>query len=744
MSLNIGIVQAQNRTIHIKKTSEHIVIDGILDETVWSTCEIATNFICNFPNDTMVSASKTEAKVTYNEKSIFISFKCFDDIKGNYIVQSLKRDYSYPISDAVGVIIDPFDDKTNGFAFGVNPYGAQREGLVAVGGGQGVSTDWDNLWFSATKKYDGYWIAEMEIPFKTIRFKEGATEWGINFTRNDLKRNQSSCWSRVGQAYNIATLAFTGKLLWDESPKKVVGVPVSIIPYTNVGLSQNFLKPNENPFKLNNRLSNPNLSHTFGGDAKIAITPSLNLDVTINPDFSQVEVDRQVTNISRFSIFFPERRYFFIENSDLFSNFGFTQIRPFYSRRIGIDNGNLIPILGGFRLSGKPNKNWRIGAMTMQTEGVRDLNFKSSNYSVVAIQRQLFKRSNISAIVVNKLNYNQLNVEQNTGNTIVGADFNLASADNKWIGKAFYHYNISPFYTSNNFANATWLTYKTRKLGINWNHEFVGKNYRPEVGFVPRIQQFNPTTNKFEYNSYYRLEPSANYYWYPKNRKINHFGPRVYMDHYLNEKLNVTDLLLQAGFDLFNNSSAGFFFDYRNYYTRLIYNTDVTQTGKTPLNRGEYKYQNFNFKYITDTRKILNGSIEANYGSYFSGSKASVYLIANYRVQPYAIFSLNLTYDNIILPHLAAATKLILVSPKAEFAFSKALFFTTFFQYNTQQNNFNINSRLQWRFRPMSDVYLVYTDNYNTLAPTYAPNSYMYFGAKNKAIVIKLVWWLNV
>ena len=149
-------------------------------------------------------------------------------------------------------------------------------------------------------------------------------------------------------------------------------------------------------------------------------------------------------------------------------------------------------------------------------------------------------------------------------------------------------------------------------------------------------------------------------------------------------------------------------------------------------------------KYSTDTRSLLNGSIQANYGSYFNGNKTSVYLIANYRVQPYIIFSLNLTYDNIVLPHLQEATRLFLISPKAEFAFTKSFFFTTFFQYNTQQNNFNINSRLQWRFRPMSDIYIVYTDNYNTLAPTYSPNPYLFLGAKNKAIVVKIVWWLNI
>jgi len=735
---------AQEKSIHINKTNEAIVIDGELSETVWNTCEIATNFICNFPNDTAITQSKTEVKLTYNDNAIFISFKCYDEIAGNYIVQSLKRDYSYPVSDAVGVVIDPFDDKTNGFAFGVNPYGAQREGLVAQGGGQGVSTDWDNLWHSATKKFDRYWVAEMQIPFKTIRFKEGAKQWGINFTRNDLKRNQSSCWSRVGQAYNIATLAFTGKLIWDESPKKASGIPSSIIPYFNTGLSQNFLKPNNNDFKLNKRGANPFLNFAFGTDAKIAITPSLNLDVTINPDFSQVEVDRQVINISRFNIFFPERRNFFIENSDLFSSFGFSQIRPFYSRRIGIDNNSLVPIIGGFRLSGKPNKNWRIGAMSLQTEGQADLKLLSSNYSVAAIQRKTFARSNISAIVVNKQSYNTFNLVDKSYNTVLGVDYNLASANNKWNGKAFYHHNFNPTFKNNNFANATWLNYKTRTFAASWNHEFVGKNYRPDVGYVARNQQENPVTKKTEFNSYYRLEPGVSYYWYPKISVVNHYGPTLYSDYYLTEKLNITDLLLQGGFDVYMNNSALLQVFYKNNYTRLLYDADVTRTNKTPLKKGEYKYDNITLYYASNVRKLFNANAQISYGGYYNGTRTSFVGNINYRLQPYAIFSLNLNYENIVLPHLAKATNLVLISPKAEFAFTKALFFTTFFQYNTQANNFNINTRLQWRFRPMSDVYIVYTDNYNTLAPEFSTHQSLYLGAINKAIVIKLVWWLNV
>jgi hypothetical protein len=736
---------AQQKSIHIKKTIDEIKIDGELNEKSWEISDVATNFVCNFPNDTAISQSKTEARILYAHDGIYVSFKCLDGINGNYIVQSLKRDYSYPVSDAVGVILDPFDDKTNGFAFGVNPYGAQREGLVANGGMQGVSTDWDNLWFSATKKYADHWVAEMFIPYRTIRFKEGLKEWGVNFTRNDLKRNQSSCWSRVGQAYNIATLAFTGKLIWDESPKRSSKTNVSLIPYMNFAYFNDYTKKTDSNIQFNKRgIANPQLNSIPGVDAKVALSSSLNLDITINPDFSHVEVDRQVTNISRFDIFYPERRNFFIENSDLFATFGFTQIRPFYSRRIGIDGSNFIPILGGFRVSGKPNKNWRIGLMTMQTEGVSSLNIRSANYSVAAVQRKLFTRSNISMIAVNKMNYNQLDYIKQSYNSVLGLDYNLSSANNIWTGKAFYHYNFTPNFTGNNMANATWLNYKTRKLSVSWNHEFVGKNYRPEVGFVPRNQVYNPVSKKTEFNSYYRLEPSIYYYFYPKSKWMNHYGPFAYSDYYLSEKFNVTDLLLQGGCEFYLNNSATFSFSVKNNYTRLLYDADVTRSKRTPLAKGEYSYVNSTFYISSNVRKLLNGNITYNAGQYYSGTRHNISAVLNYRWQPYAIFSLTVNYERIKLPHLNDIARLLLLSPKAEFAFTKSFFFTTFLQYNSQTNNFNINSRLQWRFRPMSDLYIVYTDNYNTLAPEYSQHQLLYTSPQNKAIAIKLVWWLNI
>jgi hypothetical protein len=712
--------QSIEKSITIHPTNEKITIDGDLNEATWSQCEKATDFWQNFPADTSLAKSKTEAFITFNDEFLFVAAICYDTIQKPYVIQSLKRDFSYPVSDCFVLSLDPLCDKTNGFSFGLNPYGVQREGLIAGGGNMGVSTDWDNRWYGEVKRYKDRWTLEMAIPFKTLRYKPGVNEWRVNFSRNDLKRNENSSWCKVPRQYNISTLAFTGKINWSTPPKKA-GTNISHIPYVIGKASDDY---------INNK---PRASEANAGlDAKLALNSSLNLDVTINPDFSQVEVDRQITNLTRFNLFFPERRNFFIENSDLFSSFGFRQIRPFFSRKIGLYNGNSVPIYGGIRLSGKVNRLWRIGIMDMQTTAQSKLDLLSKNYFVAAAQRQLFDRSNLSFIFVNSESFDKNKLVVNGYNRVAGVDFNLNSKDNKWIGKFFYHHSFSPSKSNlNSFAHASFLVYNSQTWSIEWNHEYVNKDYNAETGFVPRIQQFDAGTNTLQLLTYWRFEPRINYYFYPKNKTINKHGPGVYLDHYRNGAFSTTDIHLRSGYYIYFTNTCSLTVEHHFYYTKLLFPTDVTFSGDTTIPAGNYYYQNLQAGFKTDTRKILNANFNASYGSYFNGNKISLLAELNWRKQPWGIFSFSYSRDQIFIPNPQQVRTLDLFGPKIELSFTRSLFLTNFFQYNTQLNNFNINSRLQWRFRPMSDLFIVYTDNY------YAIN----LEKKNRALVIKLVGW---
>ena len=731
--LGAGLSKAQTEkeppSLTIKMARGSIVVDGILNESDWGKAEIAGNFFQNFPYDTSFAKTKTEVLVTYDNENIYIGARCYDELPGDYVIQSLKRDFSYPVSDAFAVFLDPFNDKVNGFSFAVNPYGVQREGLLAGGGFFGVTTSWDNKWFSAVKRSDNMWVVEMAIPFKTIRYKEGNSIWGINFSRNDLKRNENSSWSPVPKNYNIGSTAFTGDAIFEEPPKKA-GSNISIIPYGIANTSKDYESD-----------ENVNLSANTGLDAKIAVTSSLNLDLTVNPDFSQVEVDKQIINLTRFNLFFPEKRQFFIENSDLFSQFGFRQIRPFFSRKIGLQDGNIVPIITGARLSGKINKDWRIGVMNVQTEGINvetsdttNTFLHSQNYTVTAVQRELFGRSNISAIFVNRSAFVEDGFSPNDYNRIAGLDFNLKTNDNKWFGKAFYHHAFTPEKLKDNLAHAVWFMHHSEKIFAMWNHEYVGENYIADLGFVPRNQLYNPDSGKYVQRSYWRLEPEFSYTFFPKSSILNRHTAEIYFSQYMDKEFKTTEYQLKLIYKgIFQNTSK-YLIELEEDFTYLPFETDVTRAGSTPIPIGNYKYRHFGLHFVSNKRSKLFYDVGVNHGSFYNGVKTSLSGELNYRKQPWGIVSLNITHDEVSMPAPYENASLTLVGPKIELSFTKSIFFTTFIQYNTQLENVNINSRFQWRFKPMSDLYVVYTDNY------YSPD----MSIKNKALVLKLIYWFSL
>ncbi|MFT4595534.1 MAG: hypothetical protein ACI85G_001466 [Psychroserpens sp.] len=714
---------SEPNSISINKAVGEITLDGKLDEADWQSADVAKSFQQNFPVDTGAALTTTEVRVTYDDKKFYVGAICHDPLEGDYIIQSLKRDFSFPVSDGFAVFLDPFNDGVNGFSFAVNPLGVQREGLLQNGGGFGVTTNWDNNWQSKVTREDGKWIVEMAIPFKTLRYKDNVEQWGINFARNDLKRNEMSAWSRVPRNLNIADLGMRGTLNWDKPPKKA-GANIALIPYAIGNVTDDYENKKKTAWGGN-----------LGLDAKVAITSSLNLDLTINPDFSQVEVDRQQTNLSRFSLFFPEQRNFFIENSDLFSTFGFSTIRPFFSRRIGLNSGQKVPILGGLRLSGKPSQNWRIGVMTMQTEGVRDLNLKSQNYTVAAAQRNVFKRSNIAGILVHRQAFDGFKWDKNDYNTVAGLDFNLYSNDGKWRGKAFYHQSFKP--KENNFglanANATWLMYNTPNFRFHWNHEYVGKDYQAEVGFVPRGSLYNPDLDSVVSIGFWRLEPSLSYTFIPRGSNVlaSH-GPGIRYNSYFTPKFGVTDTEVNLWYDIDFLNSSGISVSYNEAFTLLRYDTDVSFDDNDPISRGGYSYRWAEAAYESDQRKRFTWEVAGGFGKYYNGTLGFWSVEASYRAQPWGIFSVSYEQNEIRLPNGRSAT-IALIGPEIQLSFTKNLFWTTFVQYNTQAENVNINARIQWRFKPMSDLYLVYTDNYDPV-----------FNVKNRAVVMKLIWWLAI
>lgn len=729
-----GFGQVARPSFHIKRAQGPIRIDGIIDEDTWKEAEVVTELWQQFPSDTSLAKSYTEFRATYDDNFIYFSAIARDNIKGGYVISSLRRDFRGPGLDGVSVILDPFQDLTNGFFFGVSPAGVQREGLISNGYMRRDDMDlsWDNKWYSETRMEDGYWTAEFAIPFKTLRFRAGSKRWNVKLYRQDSKENERVIWPLTPRFFEPGNLNFTGEMIWDETLSKP-GPNISVIPYAAGRISKDF--QNDLPRKA---------SASFGGDAKIAVTPSLNLDLTFNPDFSQVEVDRQVTNLERFEIFFPERRQFFLENADLFSSFGHPFARPFFSRRIGVSRdaqtGQNIQnkIYYGARLSGNLNKYWRMGFLNMQTAAIEESGVPSFNHTVATVQRRVGTNSNIRGILVNRQMFGNDTLDFKLSgyqfNRIAGIDYNYNFLNNKWSGNIFFHKQFSETNPSREFANGFSLIYSTRNLQLNWFNQIIGKGYAPADGFVPR-------------SGYKRISPSGSYAFYPKSNIINSHGPMFDIAVIWDDIFGYTDHEYTAGYNISFQSQAILMVNFKNTYTYLFNDFDPTnsptedQAIKLPAGT-DYTYSAVSMAFTSDPRKAFTFDLLATAGQYYNGTRAAIGGVFNYRFQPFGIFSLDMNVNRIRLPEPYNSANIYLVGPRLDLTLTRSVFFTTFFQYNSQYNNVNINSRFQWRFKPVSDLFIVYTDNYYYSFD--ANRSYENFSPKNRALVVKLTYWLNL
>ncbi|MBN7815009.1 DUF5916 domain-containing protein [Algoriphagus pacificus] len=709
------ILQAQkinsSYQLHIKKASSQVLIDGAIDEKAWDDAEIATDFFMITPMDTSFAKVRTDVRMTYDDENLYLLVENFHAVEGPYMVESLRRDFSFGKNDNFLLFMDPFDDQTNGFSFGANAAGAQWDGIMYNGGS--VDLSWDNKWRSKVTNYDDKWVFEAAIPFKSIRYKKGITEWGINFSRLDLKTTEKSGWAPVPRQFPSASLAYTGSLIWDEAPPQT-GANISVIPYALGGFRTDVAGDGETEYR-----------REVGLDAKIGLTSSLNLDLTVNPDFSQVEVDRQVTNLDRFELFFPERRQFFLENGDLFASFGYETIRPFFSRRIGLN----APIQFGARLSGKINKDWRIGAMNMQTGEVKEDALPAQNFTVLSVQRQVGARSNITGMFINKqsLNYNpDPDAEQpvySQFNRNAGLEYNLASSNNLWTGKAMFMKSFAPTQLGDGFVHAANLKYSSGNLTWNWEHQYVSKSYTAEVGYVPR-------------NGFYKINPEASYLFFPKSEKILNHGPKVGVRYFFNTDGEKTDNTTFLAYNIKWRSQSTFQAWVSTDYVLLQRPFDPTNYSGDTLARGtEHQWYATGAEFTSKPQSIFTYAFTTRLGGYYAdGKRYNVTADIGYRFQPYVSIALSANYNSIHLPEPWYNTNFWLVGPRVDVTMTNTLFFTAFVQYNEQIENINLNTRFQWRFKPASDLFLVYTENYLP-APFYT---------KNRSLVLKFTYWWNV
>ena len=709
--------------VQISKTPDIIKIDGILDEAAWQNAGIAKDFFMKWPNDEGRPKRQTEVRFTHDEEFIYIGIKALDT--NFYIAQTLKRDQGMYESDAVSIAIDPVNQRTNGFIFSITPYNVQTEDLVTVGqSDEQMSFSWDNKWFSATSRHETYWIAEIAIPFSTLRFKEGNKRWGLNILRSDLKNNEYSSWTDMPLNFSFFDFGYSGAIMWDKAPTSP-GTNISLIPYTTGSVASD----RETPLPAKGKING-------GFDAKIALTPSLNLDLTVNPDFSQVEVDRQVTNLTRFDIFFPERRTFFLENDDLFSSYGIPPIRPFYSRTIGLDaDANKVPILAGARISGNIAPKTRIGFMSMQTGSTAGS--VSQNYTAVTFNQQVQARSVVKGYFLNRQGFEDENHKFRNAldayGRNAGMEYGFIDKSGRWNAWTGHHQSYKPTIANPQHYTNAGGGYLSKKFNLIVDAGKITDNYFADMGFVNRITNYDALLDTSIRKGFNQIYNEISYTFFPKKGPLNQLVLRLenFMIYNLEGGLNERNHDFEV--QLFFKNTSNMIFHRHENVNNLLFNTAFTEA--MPLPPGRYQAPSYGLTYNTDSRKKLYFRTDFEAGDFFNGKILRYEFSATYRVQPWGNFSMSLQQARLNFPSPYGKSNLFLIAPRIEINFTNNLFWTTFMQYNNQRNNFNINSRLQWRYKPMSDLFLVYSDNYFT--DPFMKN-------KNRALVFKLNYWLNL
>ena len=683
-------LSAQNPTITFIDTE--ISIDGKFDESVWQQLPEYTNFYNYLPTDEGLAENQTSIRLFHNGEYLYVS-AVYNDTDSKIQVSSLKRDVPIGLSDGVVMLLDTQNQQQNAYYFSVNAQGTLIDGLVERNSeGFDFTTSWNAVWQAKTYINGTLKQYEMAIPLKALNYNKEEAVFGVQFYVRDIKKNAWTILKNVKRNYRLFDLRFTEKFIVEALPNSTPS-RFTITPSITSNYADNvFADVNEITFK-------PSL------DVQYNVSSSLKLDATINPDFSQIDVDQQVTNLSRFSIFFPEQRNFFLENSDLFSNLGVFGVNPFYSRRIGSDSD----IQFGLKLSGNISSKTRIGVLNVQTDEETDI--ASQNYGVLVAEHQLTKNFTTTGYFINRQETDGFEFKDDY-NRVMGINLNYKSDNNKWIGLVNYSKSLSDGISKeNNFYNAgIWFN----KRGLNWNMSIrkLGENYITDIGFTPRLYNYDALNDVLVREGYIQTSSGIEYEkFYEKSKTLNSIR---YANYGVNNYFDDDGTLSQSQHFL---NSAVFFKDLSAVYFVVNYDYVDLKYGFDPLGNGNslspdiYRFATLKMGYNSANNQKLRYQVNVQKGTYYNGKRTAAGAYLNYQLLPFASMEMSYDVNTIDLNELGKET-FHLTRFTGEIFFNNRLNWTTYVQYNTQADNFNLNSRLQWEYKPLSYVYLVVTDNF--------------------------------
>ncbi|HVU54488.1 MAG TPA: DUF5916 domain-containing protein [Puia sp.] len=692
--------------LEARQITGSLKIDGRLDEPEWSLARPIGDFIQTDPSQGMPALRPTVVRLLYNKDYLYISAICYDTIgRKKYRALNFQRDYVAGNADFFALAIDGYNDERNCAMFGMNPYGVQRD-LLSFDDNY-FDPDWDGLWLVRTQRTDTAWIAEAAIPWKTLRYRRSADSlqtWGISFGRIARTSNEFSNWPAFPRAYGGLRMTYAGKLVNLRAPKPSTNIRVQ--PYTLYSYAET--RESEKSVYRKSTVKP-------GGDIKWALDPNTLLDLTFNTDFAQADVDRQVNNINRFSVFFPEKRQFFLENAGLFSagleplpnaqSDYSTRIQPFFSRSIGLDpNGNPLPIDAGARLVYRSDKINAGGLFIRQ--GSKD-STGSANFVVGRYSQNLGKQNRVGVLLSYK--GTQAGVNSFTGS--VDGFFRWGQRLSwSFMGSSTADRSPGPSSASNSrndqgYAASSQLLYNSNTWIAWWSQSIVTNKYSPQIGFVAR-----GNTLVTDPGAIIQLRGK----WLPA--WIRSFNPGISYTTYHNATtLTLTDRYINCN-PLSLQLRDGGLISWHVIFTRQRLENDFTPLGVT-IGAGDYTYIRHKILLSTDPSKKISAALTGDLGQYYNGSYQSVTATCSFAPVPYFFISPTVQAGRLKNVGVDNTTKNIrLYTIEGRVGLNPRLQLSGILQRSNITNTVSWNTRLSWEFKPLSYCYIVYNNNSGTAA----------------------------
>ena len=690
----------------------------MLGDPAWAGVPFATGFRQTNPDEGQPATERTEVRVLFTADTLYVGVVCYDRDPGAIIVTDSRRDSSLADADNFQLIFDTFRDRQNGFVFGTSPAGQEYDGQVvnegaggsgmgrggaSRGGGGGFNLNWDGVWQVRTQISDVGWSAEFGIPFRTLRYPATDLQtWGVNFQRTIRRRNETAYWAPLTLQYNLFRVSEAGQLRGLRAPAGGAE-NLQLTPY----VTGEAIRLDADPARGTTAVGD------VGADLKYSVTSGLTLDATWNTDFAQVEVDEQQINLDRFNLYFPEKRPFFLENAGAFtvSNAGGAvqgdpaQTELFFSRRIGIEQGRVVPILAGARLSGKVSNSVTVGFLNMQTEEVDGLT-PANNFTVARVRQDLPNRSSVGGLLVNR---------QATGRLAGDGDYNRTYAFDGRVGigrdmdiQGFAGRTETPGREGRDHAYNVSANYESQKWRFQGGFMESGEDFNPEVGFVRRV-------------GFRKVDGGVFYTWRPENfLKSFELRPHVTFNRFWDFSgfMETSLLHMDNRWEFEDSSTLITAWNVRGEGVK-----EAFEISGVPVPPGAYEWSEGNIWFNYNRSAPVNAGVQVVFGGFFGGNIVSLRPSLNARYAETFNVSLIWARNDIDLPGGSVVTNL--VGTRVAYNFSPRLFAQSLVQYNDSDRLWSVNFRFGWLQDANTGLFLVYneTEGIDQYIPTGAGRS---------------------